>query len=70
MEGYKDNSGFNAVFGGGGSGGSASTDYTCSFFSSTTQIAGGSGTQNFVAIENVQISNGITIGGTNFSEIT
>lgn len=70
MEGYKDNSGFNAVFGSGGGGGSSATDYTGSFFSSTTQIAGGSLTQNIVAIENVQISNGITIGGTDFSEIT
>ena len=70
MEGYKDNSGFNAVFGGGSGGGAASTDYTGSFFSSTTQIAGGSLTQNIVEIENVQISNGIVIGGTDFSEIT
>ena len=70
MEGYKDNSGFNAVFGSGGSGGSSATDYTGSFFSSTTQIAVGSLTQNIVEIENVQISNGITIGGTTFSEIT
>jgi len=69
MEGYKDNSGFNAVFGSSGGGGSTPTDYNGSFFSTTTQVAGGVLTENYISLENTQISNGIIIGGTDFSQI-
>jgi hypothetical protein len=69
MEGYKDNSGFNAVFGSSGGGGSTPTDYNGSFSSTTTQIAGGVLTENVVSLENTLIANGISVSGTDFSRI-
>jgi len=70
MEGYKDNSGFNAVFGSGGGGGSTPTNYNGSFFSVTTQVAGGVLTESYVSLEVTDFSNGIIISGTDFSQIT
>ena len=61
MEGYKDNSGFNAVFGSGGGSSPSPTIYRDfgSFFSSVVQTPVPS-TSNLVALELIVLSNGIS----------
>ena len=71
MEGYKDNSGFNAVFGSGGGGSSPTIlqDFG-SFNSLQTQVIGSALDPTLVALENTLLTNGVSVasdGTINFS---